>query len=236
MKYYMYDGMVACKINKRSYEEELYRQGLNPDMDPLERALAIRKYLFRRDEDVLKAMVDRNDEESRREAFVRSIYNAITTDKESLDKKGMAIWNALASNNAEELLIALCGYGSTSLAKRAMIIPDDAEEFYNSETPATIIVYWSNGEISEGKCRIDAKTNKVYGYKRNVFSTYEGSATVRWVAVKVKTCFGRDSYLRWCITEDQRNQTGDYVSYWYSTDAESDQCPEPDEIIENPYR
>ena len=235
MKYLKYNGMVEARIDKRTYEEVCYAKSLDSNMNPIERQETIHQFMLRPDFDVITSLGNEADGESKCEAFVAALCNAIKTDEEPWRKKCTAIIKALASNNAQELLIALCGYSANSLGKLAMVIPDDDEEFYKIGKQATLVIYWSNGKTSQTKCRIDVASNKVYGYKREVLAEYEDSAEIRWVAVEVKPLFGKDHYLRLCITKEERERTSDCVSYWYSTDPEEDQDPMLAVYIDNPY-
>lgn len=223
-------------ISKRSYQEAIYRKCLDPNMSDMERFRAERDFFYRKDVDVINALTDRPDATQRGRAFLMSLYNAIETDDESFDKTAVAVLNALCSNNAQELLVALCGWNAGSIAKRARIIPDDAYDFYDEDPDATILVHWSNGETSTAKCKVDAKTNKLYGYRRKVFAAHQKNATITGVEVEVKPCFGKERYTYDCITKEQRIEKKDYVSYWYSTDPNEDRETEPSIMIDNPYK
>ena len=232
MKHWLIDnGCFEIEMDKRSYEEMLYANSLDPNMPEDERRQALREFELRPDMDVIEAMSNRYDGASKCEAFVKSLCNAISTDDENWTKKCDGIISALKTNNAQELLIALCGYNAGSLAKRAMVIPDDGREFHARHKLGTVVISWSNGEFSETKCCVDVTTNKVYKYDLNAFKEYERCADIRWVAVKVTPSFGKSEYLRKCITEEEKNATNDYVSYWYSTDPAKSQVPGPDEDI-----
>lgn len=235
MKYKMYGGMVLGTIDKRTYEEEVFIKNLDPAMDENERISAIAKYLYRPDLDLVKALLNPYDGASKCEAFGKALCKAIETDSEPWDKKVSLIANAMATNNAQALLSALCGFAATSLAKQAMIIPDDGEEFYSNRVPATMIVCWSNGEFSESKCYVDAVSNKIYGFSLDALKTYEDSATLQWVGVKVKPSFGKEKYLRKCISEEERVKSKDEISYWYSTDPDDYNRPAPYVVVDSPY-
>ena len=236
MEYKVYNGMVSVKISKRDYEEAMFEKTLDPNMDETEKYFARMDYLHRRDEDVERALYDSPDARERREAFVASLYDAITTDQESYDKKGMEILEALHSNNAQALLVALCGWNAGSIAKRARIIPDDGYEYYDHDPSAKILVHWSDGRTATSKCRVDAKTNKLYGYNRKVFTANQEGATITGVEAEVIPCFTKQKYRFNCITKEERARDENYVSYWYSTDPEEDRMAEPVQIIDNPYR
>ena len=235
MKYLKYNDMFEATIDKRTYEEVCYAKKLDPDMNKNDRKTAIRQFMLRPDVDVITSLGNMADGESKCEAFVNALTSAIKEDGEPWRDKCVAIAKALKSNNAQELLIALCGYNAGSLAKQAMVIPDDDEEFYKIGKQATLIVYWSNGEVTRSKCRIDVASNKVYGYKSETLTEYEGSAEIRFVAVEVKTAFDKNSYLRWCITKEEREKNNDCVTYWYSTDPEEAQHAAPAVWIDDPY-
>jgi hypothetical protein len=235
MKYLMYNGMFEGSIDKRTYELVCYKKSLDPNMDPEERYKAVYQFMFRPDYDVIESLLNKVDGDAKCEAFVAALCNAIKTDEEPWDQKREAIIKALVNNNAQELLIALCGYGVTSLGKLAMLIPDDDTEFYERDMQATLLVYWNNGKMSQTRCRIDVATNKVYRYKSEVFEEYKDSAEISWVAVEVKPKTGKDRYLRWCITEEEREKTKDFVSYWYSTDPEEAQRAGAVMWVDNPF-
>jgi hypothetical protein len=222
-------------INKRTYQEILFRKSLDPNMDGWERLDAEEAFLYRKDSDVEQALINRPDEEQRREAFMMSLYDAIETDDEYFEKRALDVACALRSNNAQKLLVALCGWNSASIAKRAGIIPDDGYDFYKVDPGATILVHWSNGETSKAKCKVDVATNKLYGYTRRVFTAFQNEATVTGVEVEVKPCFTKSKYIFNCITKEERNEKKDLVSYWYSPDPREDRKGEPPIIIDNPY-
>ena len=235
MKYEMYGGMCWGTIDKRTYETNKFIKNLDPAMDEVERQQAIVKYMYRPDLDVIKAITDPNNGASNCEAFCKALCKAIETDTEPLEEKIPMIARAMARNDAQALLIALCGYGATSLGKIAMMIPDDGEEFYNTRVPATMIVGWSNGETSESKCYVDSVTNKVYGFKRSLLQELRNSTEVEWVGVKVKPLCGKEKYFRECISEEKRESTKDEVSFWYSVDPDDYNEPGPDVFVDSPY-
>lgn len=223
-------------ISKRAYQEIMFRKCLDPNMDGGERLDAEEAFMYRKDADVERALVNRPDEVQRREAFLMSLYDAIETDDEYFEKRALDVWSALRSNNAQALLVALCGWNTCSIAKRARIIPDDGYSFYETDPGATVLVHWSNGETSTAKCKVDAATNKIYGYTRKVFTAFKDVATITGVEVEVKPCFSKEKYTFNCVTKEVREKEKDYVTYWYSTDPKEDRKGEPPIVIDNPYK
>lgn len=226
----------ANEIDRRTYEEAMYNKSLDPAMDPVERYDLIRAFLFRKNEDTISALNDdRPDAEVRQHAFFECLYEAIMSDEEPFYKKGRAIYNALKSNNAEELLVAICGWNSDSLAKRAMLIPDDGRKFLDDETPATLIVLWSDGTESKEECFVDSMSNKVYGYSCDIFSAPCDTAEIVAVVVELQPDYTEEKQRRFCITKEERESRKDYISYWYSTNPDDAEEPEPSVWVECPY-
>ena len=230
------DAWFRPPISKREYQEAMFRNCLDPNMNEWDKHVEIMKFFYRKDEDVAVALIDRPDEEVRREAFLMSLYDAINTDDEIFDKRAIAVWKALESNNAQQLLIALCGWNSGSIAKRAGLIPDDGYDFFDEENSAVMHVHWSNGQTTTAKCTVDVASNKLYGYRRKVLSAYSGEAEITSVEVEVKPCFGKRKYFFNCITKEEREEQKDFVSYWYSTNPDEDRDPAPQLCVENPYK
>lgn len=216
-------------ISKREYEDALFVRNLDPGLGEGKKEKLIWEFLHRRDEDTINAMgYDRIDDEERRLAFVESLLDAIETDRESLYKKGRDILHALETNNAERLLIALCGWGANSLAKRARIVPDDALVFYGYDEPARLVVRWSNGKQSTSKCTINPVSFYVSEFRAAVFKKYAETAEITEVVVEVQPEYTKEKNYFRCITKEDRNRTGDKLSYWYSLNPDD----EDDEEIE----
>ena len=215
------------RISKRAYEERLFRRNLDPGLGEWKKEKLVWEFMHRRDEDTINAMhYERLDDEERQVAFVESLLNAIQTDTESLYKKGWDILEALQTNNAEHLLIALCGWGANSLAKRARIIPDDALAFYDCDEAARLIVKWSNGEQSTSKCTVNPMTFYVSEFRAAAFKKYAETAEITEVIVEVRPEFTKEKYYFRCITKEERDRTGDKLSYWYSLNPDDGDDPE----------
>ena len=210
-------------ISKREYEDALFARNLDPSLGEEKKEKLVWEFLHRRDEDTINAMdYKRLDDEERRLAFVESLLDAIETDRESLYKKGRDILHALETNNAEHLLIALCGWGANSLAKRARIIPDDALTFYGYDEEARLIVRWSNGKQSTSKCTINSVSFYVSEFRASVFKKYAETAEITEVVVQVQPEYTKEKNYFRCITKEDRDRTGDKLSYWYSLNPDDE--------------
>ena len=90
-------------------------------MENIDTVFPTHKFLL--DPDWIITQMNREDSDDRIIAFYESIHDAIITDGEDWYNKGKEILVALLSNNATELLVALCGWGPDKLAQRAMLKP-----------------------------------------------------------------------------------------------------------------
>ena len=207
-------------LSKRDLDFKNYEESLDPNIDPWERMFLILEYRHRRDEDTLKAMDgNRPDGEARRIAFYESLLDAIDTDQESWTHKSLDVLNALISNSAEELLIALCGWGANSLAKRAGILPDDGFDFflYYEDMLGKLIVNWDNGEQSFSECSIEWNF-EVVEFDHSIFKTYADSAKIESVIIEVTPYYSDECNRFNCISKEERDRTNDEFSYWYCLD------------------
>jgi hypothetical protein len=226
---YIANEYFGGHISKREYEEVLFERNLDPSLSEAEKRKQIWEFLHRRDEDTINAMDNKRiDDEERRLAFVESLLDAIKTDTEPLYKKGRDILRALKTNNAERLLIALCGWNANSLAKRARIIPDDALEFYGYDEEARLIVRWSNGKQSTSKCTINPVSFYVSEFRATAFNKYAETAEITEVVVEVQPEYTKEKNYFRCIAKEDRDRAGDKLSYWYSLNPND----EDDEEIE----
>ena len=128
---------------------------------------------------------------------------------------------ALGTNNAERMLIGLCGWGANSLAKLAKIVPDDALDFCLNDS-ATLIVRWSDDRISTSKCIINQCTFEIIEFDDEVFTPQTYTAEVEAVFVEVQSEFSDTKYCFACVTEEERNRANDEFSYWYSLECDED--------------
>lgn len=219
----IYNGMVEVKMSKKDWALEDFKSNLDPNLDKADRVKLILEYMHRRDEDAVQAMrASRVDSDERRMAFVEALMDAIQTDKESIERKATDILWAIETNNAERLLIGLCGWGANSLAKRAKIIPDDGLDFFSHKDEAKLIVRWSDGELSECHCVINPYTFEILEFDDEVFMVYADKETVEDVFVAVHSETSNNQYYFACITAEERDRTGDELSYWYSLERDEE--------------
>lgn len=211
-------------IGKRKLETIKFQESLDPNMDPTERFFLCLENLYRRDEDTLKALdIDRPDGDVRRIAFYESFFDAIKTDQQDWSSKMIDVINALSANNAEQLLVALCGWCSNTLAKRAGILPDDGLEFvdYNEDTYKKIIVNWDNGEKTSSECDIEWNL-QVINFDFDIFTKYADTAKIESVNVEVTPYFSKECNCFNCVSKEERDQTNDEFTYWYCLDDNSE--------------
>lgn len=174
---------------------------------------------------LLNALCNRPDDQERQSAFLEAFLHAIIHEnEENIIRKDFLI-TALARNDDEGLISALCKVQARELGIRAMILPDEHAKYYGFATPATLVVRWCNEKVVRTKCMIDAQTNKVYGYNSRVFQTYQGHSKIDYVAVEVQPYYSKKKGIRRCISEETRKRTQDYAAFWYSTNSKKEQRP-----------
>ena len=72
------------------------------------------------------------------------------------------------------MLIALRGLDTNSIAKRARIIPDEAQTFYYGfPRIADLVVKWSNDEQSTCECIIETETFRVVEFEPEICTKEE---------------------------------------------------------------
>jgi hypothetical protein len=207
---------IYKNLNKRDKKTILLLYGLGSEINPYEYEENLEKMLFRPDVGALNALsIDRFDWKERNVAFLEAIYVAIENDTEYLHKIAQYIVRGLQVNSAERLLYGLCGFGANELAKRARILPDDALEFFSAKETAKLFVRWTNGAETSSKCKVQSSNFKVCDFKDDVFYTFAESAQICEVCVEVAPTYTRNPARFNCISKEERQQTGDKISYWY---------------------
>lgn len=100
---------VACEEDKRNYVQKIFAQVLESENSDL---------LF--------------------EALFETLKTEIDNDGEKYESKGKYMLRAIAENNVNDLLIAICGWSAESLLRKAKIIHDCDLTFHEEIEEATI--------------------------------------------------------------------------------------------------
>ena len=180
-------------------------------------------HMYRIDPEWLAKQWDRSDFDDRAEAFYDSIYDAITTDTESWRNKGRDIMAALMSNNATELLIALCGWGAESLAKRVLLMRGIAQ-YSEEEVEGKIMVQWDDGNRYSTACLINAENHQVFDFNHDIFIREDNSdAHIAKVFVRVDPLKTGNEFDLLCISKEERDRANDDEVFWYDPDEEAEE-------------
>lgn len=174
----------------------------------------------------LAKQLGRVDSDERVIAFYESIFDAITTDTEDWSAKGRDIMVALMENNATALLIALCGWGAESLAKR-VFMKCGCPQYQDEEKEAVLKVDWSDGKRTSVPCIILHEDHWVYNFDRSVFYREdEPTAMIEKVFVRFKPFENGNEYDFRCISEDERKRTNDEDVFWYAAEENEEEMEE----------
>lgn len=152
------------------------------------------------------------DFDVRMELFIEALMNQTESDDEPWSKKGRHLAMALAANNSVDVLIAICGWSPTSIAKKAMIIPDDDKMFYDEPACGELSVQWSDGTETVSVCMINPKTFEVTDFDRSVFN---GPAGETIESCKIGFAPILDYVQLNCIPGSQRRAECNSVAFWY---------------------
>ena len=150
-----------------------------------------------------------DDSTERYEAFMECCLSEINSDDEPYRKKGRALAIALMRNNADEAVVALCGWSAKSIAKKAMLIRDDQKMFHTEPIDAEITVCYGDGESASSVCKVCPQTHEVHSFDESVFHYSEKPITsvVVWLAPV------EDLYQFVCI--DATAMPENPAAFWY---------------------
>lgn len=163
----------------------------------------------------LLKQISRPDGKERIIAFYESVHEAISTDDEYWLNKGCDFVNALLSNDATQLLIGLCGWGPETLARRVFMLRG-RPQYQDEELPATLLVEWSDGKITETQCIIQHEDHMVCGFDYNVFSrTDEATVKINNTVVRFDPLETGNEYVFRCISQAERDEMNDDEIFWY---------------------
>ena len=72
-------------------------------------------------------------------AFAETIKQEIASDEDTYESIGYNLLKALLTDDADDILVALCGWYVDTLLTKARIVPDTKVEFYDSPLDANIV-------------------------------------------------------------------------------------------------
>ena len=171
---------------------------------------------FRIDPEWLYTQMQRPDNAERLMAFYESIHDAIVTDGEDWETKGADVMIALMQNNATALLIALCGWGAASLAKRARMMHGVCD-FDNEDVDGVLKVDWSDGVRASAPCLICPEDHRVDDFDYSVFTREDNPmAEIQKVFVRFKPFEDGNEYDFMCVSQAERDATEDEDIFWYA--------------------
>ena len=96
------------------------------------------------------------------ESFANALLTSIATDDEKSVRLGHYALKAINENNFEDFLIAICGFSLESLMRRALIIPNDTNQFHEEIEKGIYVSIWDDGIRKEAPCKVNTKTRQVY--------------------------------------------------------------------------
>lgn len=158
-------------------------------------------------------MLTAEDSSARAEAFVEALMSAINSDDEPWGKKGYYITKALLDNDANALLVALCGWSGESIAKKAMLIRDTDKMFHTDPVPAEMQVEWSDGHRSASPCKMNPVTHEVYDFAKAAFEC-EGECTVKQVYLMVESVDDVFEFI--CVQAENADAVTSKSVFWYN--------------------
>jgi hypothetical protein len=212
------NNLCANKISLQEFFEKC-----RPDMSEEARQELFYHYFhdyfhdhkYRIDPQWLLTQMQRSDSEERLMAFYDSIYDAIVTDREDWVTKGADVMIALMQNNATALLIALCGWGAASLAKRARMMHGVCD--YDDENVHGVLkVDWSDDLRTSVPCLICPEDHRIDDFDYSVFTREDNpTATIQNVFVRFKPFGSGNEYDFHCVSQAERNATNDNDIFWY---------------------
>lgn len=163
-------------------------------------------------------MLSADDSESRTEAFVEALMSEVESDSEPWDKKGYFIAKALLNNDANALLVALCGWSAESLAKKAMVIRDDDKMFHDDPVSAEMLVDWDDGHRSASACMVDPTTHEVFDFSRSLFEC-EGH-TIKQVYLMLDPVDDVHEFI--CIQAEDAEAVTSKSAFWFKPEKHTD--------------
>lgn len=175
---------------------------------------------FQLDPEWILELLNREDSDDRIIAFCESVHNAFVTDDEDWYHKGRDVLVALLTNNATELLVALCGWGPDKLAQLALL-KRSSKYFAVQTLEGKIIVEWDDGDRYYSPCLIDSKQNLVFDFDRDVFTREDNlEAQIVKTFVRFSPLQTGNEYEFLCVSQTEREAMNDEDIFWYALEAQ----------------
>ena len=173
---------------------------------------------FQLDPDWIIDLLNREDSDDRIIAFYESFHNAFVTDGEDWYHKGKDTLVALLTNNATELLVALCGWGPDKLAQLALL-KRSTNEFTVQTLEGKLIVEWDDGCRCATPCMIYSQQNLVFGFDRAVFVRDDKpDAQIVRTQVRFSPVLNGGQYDFLCMSQAERDAVNDADVFWYASE------------------
>ena len=177
---------------------------------------------FQLDPDWIIELFNREDSDDRIIAFYDSIHDAFVTDGEDWYNKGRDVLIALLSNNATELLVALCGWGPDNLAQFAFL-KRSTKRFTAQTLEGKFIAEWADGFRCATSCMICSKQNLVFGFSHDIFTREDNpDAQIVKTFVRFDPLHTGNEYDFLCVSKEERDRTQDDEIFWYDPEETTD--------------
>lgn len=111
-------------------------------------------------EGVLRELLRESRESS--ENLINTFYQEWESDDESFKKKARQLAKAILDKDADGILIALCGWSTQSLLKKARLMRDEDAEFYQEPENAIFVMVDINDNRYLHRCKVNMQTFEVY--------------------------------------------------------------------------
>lgn len=158
-------------------------------------------------------------------AFAETIKQEIASDEDTYESIGYNLLKALLTDDADDILVALCGWYVDTLLTKARIVPDTKVKFYDSPLDANIVSVDINGEEFFAPCKVNMQTFEVY----DIQTVFEGCDKIPYGTeiVEEYIVFNDMEDYRFplkpkdevfglnCYQDDEEFDYSEVVSYWY---------------------
>lgn len=158
-------------------------------------------------------------------AFAETIKQEIASDEDTYESIGYNLLKALLTDNADDILVALCGWYVDTLLTKARIVPDTKVKFYDSPLYANIVSVDISGKEYLTPCKVNMQTFEVY----DIQTVFEGHDGIPYDAKIIEECIIFDDMEDYrfplkpkdevfgpnCYQNDEDFDYSEVVSYWY---------------------
>lgn len=96
------------------------------------------------------------------ENFIATLMRECDSDEEPYEKKARQLARAILDKDSDGILIALCGWSTQSLLKKARLMRDEDAEFYQEPEDAIFVMVDINDNRYLHRCKVNMQTFEVY--------------------------------------------------------------------------